>query len=82
MTRQKPAPLQSDQNIQSTIETICEQGCTIVRQTMESIESNQTSGSAHISDLLEDTTEAQQQKILEELKTIMAVYDDKDCSDT
>ena len=81
MTRQKPAPIQSGQNIQKTIETICAQGCTIVRQTIESIESNQTSHSTHISDLLEETTDTQQQEILEELKTIMAVYDNKDCNE-
>lgn len=74
-----------DSNLQSRIEHICEQGCTVVRQHIDSLESRQFNdsqqASAPLPEALRETTGRQQQEILDELKTIMAVYDNKDCND-
>lgn len=59
------------------IEQICQQGCDVVRQYIEALE--QTTSSPP-SELLKEMGEAQQREILKELKAIMAIYDNKDCS--
>ncbi|MBN4080308.1 hypothetical protein JYT31_01455 [Beggiatoa alba] len=54
----------SIKNTQDHVEQICQQGCTFAKQQIK---------------LLIDSSDPQQQEILEELKSLMAVYDDKDC---
>ncbi|VAW97146.1 hypothetical protein MNBD_GAMMA23-1283 [hydrothermal vent metagenome] len=60
------------------VEQICQQGCDIVRQHIEALEQATPSPSL---ELLQGLNKAQQQEILKELKAIMAVYDNKDCSE-
>jgi len=88
MTSQKPAP-QHDKSTQAKIEHICQQGCSMVRQTIEALEIDHSSSEQKpdlrldfLPDLIRETTATQQQEILEELKTIMAVYDNKNCNDS
>ena len=91
MTSQKPAP-QHDKNTQAKIELICEQGCTVVRKYIEVLEvkkqylemkgSDSYQTSDLLPDLLGETTLTQRQEILDELKAIMAVYDNKGCNDS
>lgn len=81
----------SQDDIHTKIELICEQGCTVVRKYIEVLEvkkqylemkdSDSYQTSDLLPDLLGETTLTQRQEILEELKTIMAVYDDKGCND-
>ncbi len=63
---------------QDYVEQICQQGCNAVRQYIESIESATPS---RPSELFAQADKTQQREILKELKTIMAVYDNKDCSE-
>jgi len=60
------------------IEQICQQGCGIVRQHIEALE--QATPNQPLK-LLQGINKTQQQEILRELKAIMAVYDNKDCSE-
>lgn len=62
---------------QDYIEQICQQGCDIVRQHIESLEQAMSNNTT---ELLQKTNKTQQQEILKELKAIMAVYDNKDCN--
>lgn len=77
-----------NKDIHTKIELICQQGCSVVRQYIEALDvktehkETHSPDSKQISDLFKETTETQQLEILEELKTIMAVYDDKDCNDS
>ena len=82
----------SQGDIHTKVELICEQGCTVVRKYIEVLEvkkqylemkdSDLYQTSDLLPDLLGETTLAQRQEILDELKTIMSVYDDKGCSDS
>ncbi len=63
---------------QDYIEQICQQGCNVVRQHIELLEQ---AAAGHAPELLQETDKMQQQEILKELKAIMAVYDNKDCSE-
>ena len=69
--------------MESTVEQICEQGCSTVREHIEILSLLQQEPRIHhtnnLPELLKQTSPLQQQEILQELKTIMAVYDDKDC---
>ena len=83
-------------SIHNKIEHICQQGCSVVRQYIKALEIKTHSQETKDSDskptaelapdllpeLLRDTTLSQQQDILEELKTIMAVYDNKNCDNS
>jgi len=60
---------------QDYLEQICEQGCATVHQEIELLEHSQPSA------LLKGMSQTQQQEILKELKSIMAVYDNKGCSE-
>ena len=62
------------------IEFICQQGCTVVRKHIEIlIHSEQNSNASPLPEIFQQTNKEQQKKILDELITIMAVYDNKDC---
>ena len=75
----------SNKPLDSTLEQICEQGCSTVREHIEILSLLQQDPRIHHSnslpELLKNTSSNQQQEILQELKTIMAVYDDKDCQE-
>ena len=68
-----------------TVEQICEQGCSIVREHIEILSLMQqdprTHSSTSLPALLMQTAPEQQQEILKELQTIMAVYDDRNCDE-
>ena len=66
---------------QELIERICEQGCTVVRQHIEALINIEKNHSIKLPKLLQTTNHTQQKKILDELITIMAVYDNKDCDE-
>jgi len=64
------------------VERICEQGCTVVRQHIESlIKIEQQDSLISLPQLLTNTSPAEQKAVLDELITIMAVYDNKDCDE-
>jgi len=64
--------------IQDYIEHICQQGCSVVRLHIESLEHATSNPPVELPQGMDKT---QQQEILKELKAIMAVYDNKDCSE-
>ena len=71
-----------DDEIPVLIEKICQQGCTVVRQHIETlINLEQQDLSKPLPTLLQKTNKSQQKEILNELLTIMAVYDNSDCDE-
>lgn len=65
--------MQDQDKYQQCLEAICGSGCEAVRATIEAMEENQEV--SQTSSLDED----QRRTILEDLKAIMAVYDDREC---
>lgn len=57
------------------VETICADGCRKVYQTISQLENN-----AGYPDSLEPLSDKERQQVLEELKSIMDVYDGNMCS--
>ena len=76
MNSQKSTP-----DIQELIEKICIQGCTITRQYIENLINFEKVNTKPLPKLLNETSNAQQKEILDELINIMAVYDNKDCDE-
>jgi len=68
-----------EHDTQDLIERICTQGCTTTRQYIEQLINHEKKLSTSLPDLLKQTSKIQQKEILDELITIMAVYDNKDC---
>lgn len=64
-----------DSRISDCVDTLCEQGCTSVRQAIRRLSSGQAPTEAS------RLSAAQRRELLRELRTIMAVYDkrDSDC---
>lgn len=71
----------TDTTAHDLVERICEQGCTVVRQHIEILINNEKDNSVSLPRVLAQTNKAQQKMILDELMTIMAVYDNKDCDE-
>ena len=57
------------QKVSQRIEAVCEAGCEAVRASISTLESGNSVA------LTSDLSAEEQQQVLEELKTIMAVYD-------
>ncbi len=85
MLNNKPELKTPVNNTHDTVEQICEQGCSVVREHIEILsllqQDPRTHHTASLPTLLMQIAPKQQQEILKELQTIMAVYDDKDCDD-
>lgn len=63
------------------VERICEQGCTVVRQHIETLINAEKNNAIDLPKLLTQTNKVQQKQILDELISVMAVYDNKDCDE-
>ncbi|MCK5726766.1 MAG: hypothetical protein KAH22_08085 [Thiotrichaceae bacterium] len=64
----------SEERIESLVETICEQGCAHVNQVIVLLQKKDSPKG------LELLTNTEKNSILQELSSIMAVYDGSDCS--
>ena len=60
----------SSQKVNQRIEAVCEAGCEAVRASIQTLETGNSVA------LTEDLTPEETQQVLNELKTIMSVYDE------
>jgi hypothetical protein len=61
----------SSQKVNQRIEAVCEAGCEAVRASIQTLETGNPVA------LTDDLTPAETQQVLNELKTIMSVYDEQ-----